>query len=302
MITLLTVLFLACGSSQKLPASFQSSIADASISDLPASTYENTMEEQLEQLEEEDVYIDLSASSLAPTELMGPEEIEAQFTQDITETNSERIDHSAWDKLLKKYVSEKGRVNYKGLVSDRQELQAYIELLRSNHPEESWEQSEKMAYWINAYNALTVDLILRNYPVKSIKDIDQPWKKRLWMLGEKWYNLDEIEHQILRKMGDPRIHFAIVCASYSCPVLIDDAYEASKLDTQLTEVTRTFLADPSKNSLSANSVELSKIFQWFAKDFKQDGSIIDFLNKYSEVRIAPNAKKRFKEYDWALNE
>ncbi|MGE5944889.1 MAG: DUF547 domain-containing protein, partial [Flavobacteriales bacterium] len=174
--------------------------------------------------------------------------------------------------------------------------------LDKNTPKDNWKKEDKLAYWINAYNALTVDLIIRNYPIKSIKDIKNPWKQRLWKLGNTSYNLDEIEHDILRKMNEPRIHFAIVCASYSCPKLQNEAFVASKLESQLTMATKSFLADKNRNELSENSLKISKIFDWFSKDFKQKGSLIEFLNQYSNINISENAKIKYKEYNWSLNE
>ena len=149
---------------------------------------------------------------------------------------------------------------------------------------------------------MTIDLILRHYPLKSIKDIEKPWEQRFWKLGNKWYNLEEIEHQILRKMNEPRIHFAIVCASYSCPKLQNYAFVASNLEDQLTIATKEFLNDSKRNSITESAVGLSKIFQWFAKDFKQNSSLIGFLNEYSDIKISEKAKKGFKDYSCALNE
>ena len=149
---------------------------------------------------------------------------------------------------------------------------------------------------------MTIDLILRHYPVSSIKDIDNPWKQRFWKLGDKWYNLDEIEHQIIRKMGEPRIHFALVCAAVSCPKLYNHAFTAENLESSLGTLTREFLADTSKNKIAEDRIEISKIFEWFTKDFKQNGSLIDFLNKYTEVQISDTAKKKYKVYNWDLND
>lgn len=210
--------------------------------------------------------------------------------------------HELWNNLLKKYVLDNGKVNYKGLKNNRIDLYNYFKVLNVVLPNESHSKDYKLAYWINAYNAMTLDLILRNYPIKSIKSIEKPWEQRHWKLGDKWYNLNEIEHEILRKMNEPRIHFAIVCASISCPKLSKKAYTPSNLEKQLTDVTKAFLNDPTKNNLSQNNLKLSKIFQWFAKDFKEDGSLIDFLNKYSETKISIKAKKNFKNYNWDLNE
>jgi|SRR5690606_5748251 len=215
---------------------------------------------------------------------------------------AQNTDHSQWTVILQKYVSNSGKVNYKGLKNDRAPLTKYINYLGENTPKDNWSNQEILAYWINAYNALTVDLILRHYPIESIKDIKNPWEQRLWKLGNKWYNLDEIEHDILREMNEARIHFAIVCASVSCPKLQNEAYEALKLEAQLTKATKEFLNDPTKNYISQNDLELSKIFQWFTKDFKQNGSLIDFLNQYSDINISDNAKIKYKDYNWSLNE
>lgn len=225
----------------------------------------------------------------------------------ITELKTKFLNrpNQTWNELLDLYVSEEGKVDYKSFSKEHQKLLDYIHnlsFIRSDDTFESLSKNEKLAYWINTYNALTIDLIIRHYPLKSIKDIKDPWNQRLWKLGDKWYNLNEIEHQILRKMNEPRIHFAIVCGSYSCPKLKNEAYTSENLDEQLTDATKTFLADDKRNNISSNNLELSKIFQWFTKDFKQDGSLIDFLKKYSDIKISDKAKKRFKDYNWVLND
>jgi hypothetical protein len=217
-------------------------------------------------------------------------------------SNNELIDHSSWNNLLKKHVTIDGKVNYKGFKADENELKDYINYLGTHSPHDTWTKEEQLAYWINAYNALTVDLIIRHYPVKSIKYIKNPWEQRLWKLGDKWHNLDEIEHQILRKMNEPRIHFAIVCASFSCPKLQNEAFEASKIEEQLSKVAKEFLSDTNRNEISENSLKLSKIFQWFSKDFKQNGSVVDFINIYTDIDITPKAKISYKNYNWDLNE
>ena len=218
------------------------------------------------------------------------------------EINEKKANHSLWTNLLQKHVSNEGNVNYKGFKTDRSSLQNYIKHLSDNMPDERWSKNETLAYWINAYNALTVDLILRHYPIKSIKDIKKPWDQRYWKLGNKWHNLNEIEHQILRKMNDPRIHFAIVCASFSCPKLENTAYESANLDTQLTHATKTFINDPKRNTVTPNNLEISKIFSWFSKDFGGSGNIINYINKYADISIPNNTTKRYKTYDWALND
>ncbi|WP_452227482.1 DUF547 domain-containing protein [Lacinutrix cladophorae] len=231
-----------------------------------------------------------------------PQPAKLEVANSIEHNIKETFNHETWNTLLHKNVTETGNVNYVSFKKNSTELRIYIDSLADNMPNEAWTKEDKLAYWINAYNAMTVDLIIRNYPVKSIKDIKDPWEQRLWKLGNKWYNLDEIEHQILRKMEEPRIHFAIVCASYSCPKLQNEAFTASKLEAQLTAATKGFLADNNRNEISSNTIKISKIFQWFSKDFKQNGNLIDFLNTYTEINISSNAKKSYKDYNWDLNE
>jgi len=220
----------------------------------------------------------------------------------IDDYKPEAFNHYRWNQLLDKNVSISGNVDYNAFKSDRTELQIYIDNLTENLPTEDWSKQDKLAYWINAYNALTIDLILRNYPLKSIKAIKDPWDQRLWKFGNKWQNLNDIEHKILRKMDEPRIHFAIVCASISCPKLQNKAFTAVDLELQLTNATKEFLTDTSKNELLKDRIKLSKIFKWFKKDFEQNGTLIDFLNQYSDIIISESAKKSFKDYNWNLND
>lgn len=227
----------------------------------------------------------------------------SRFHQDLKK--HERSLHFLFDELLKKYVSDNGNVDYEGFKNSREKLLGYISILQNTFPKFDKlkpSKEQKLAYWINTYNALTIDLILQNYPLKSIKDIDKPWDQRLWKFGNKWLNLNDIEHQILRKMDEPRIHFAIVCASFSCPKLQNTAFTVSDIETQLTTATKEFLDDSTKNYISQNNLMLSKILKWFAKDFKTNGSLIDFLNKYTEIEISSKAKKSFKDYNWDLND
>lgn len=222
--------------------------------------------------------------------------------ESVDDFDQEAFNHDQWNILLQKHVSIEGNVNYLGFENERNKLSEYIASLADNMPNDQWNDQDKLAYWINAYNAMTIDLIVRHYPIKSIKDIKDPWGQRLWKLGNKWYNLEEIEHQILRKMKEPRIHFAIVCASFSCPKLQNEAYTAFQMEEQLTKATEEFLSDPKRNNISSDNIKISKIFQWFSKDFKQNESLIDFLNQYSDVHISSKAKKSFNDYNWELNE
>lgn len=247
--------------------------------------------------------ITIASSFNSETKAQKKSQMDMGFHQELSKR--ELTLHQLWDELLETHVSIDGNVNYKSFKTEYGKLIGYIKFLKftySNDILKTFSKEEKLAFWINTYNALTVDLIIRNYPIKSIKDIKNPWKQRLWEFGDRNYNLDEIEHEILRNMDEPRIHFAIVCASYSCPKLQRYAFTAENLDEQLTNVTKEFLADETRNKISEKSIRISKIFDWFAKDFTQDGSLIDFLNKYTDVNISPKAKKRYLEYNWALND
>ena len=212
------------------------------------------------------------------------------------------INHTTWNQLLKKHVSDQGKVDYLGFKKDLIELNAYLDWLSKSKPSETWSKDQLMAFWINAYNALTIKLIVDRYPISSIKDIYSPWNIKVITIANKTLSLNNIENDILRKMGDPRIHFGIVCASISCPKLQNEAFNTQNTNRLLNKASKEFLADSTKNELTIDAAELSKIFKWFAKDFKQEGSLIDFLNKFADIRIASNATISFKDYNWGLNE
>ena len=187
-------------------------------------------------------------------------------------------------------------------MQSKNELNSYLKTLETSVPTKSWSRNATLAYWINVYNAFTVKLIIDNYPVKSIKEISNPWGKKFFNLGGKKYSLEQVEHQILRKMNEPRIHFAINCASYSCPNLLNEAYTESKLSKQLADAAKSFINDKTKNTISSSRIDISEIFNWFGGDFKTKGSLIDFLNDYSNTTINSNAKTTFKDYNWTLND
>lgn len=292
----LVSLMLSCGSSKEVTSSKSETISKTE----EESTVLNV------QLEPETTTKDeVEIEETTETEIESTIQI---FEEQVPDKNDSisliyGLSHNNWDSLLKKHVSKNGNVNYKGFKSDKVIFYTYIENLQNNPPQDNWKRNQILAYWINAYNAFTVDLILRNYPLLSIKDIKDPWDQRLWKIGSKWYNLNDIEHQILRKMNEPRIHFAIVCASVSCPKLQNYAYDNWHLNEQLDNVTKEFLSDKTKNIINENNLKLSKIFKWFSKDFKtDDGNVIDFINQYSDLEISKNAKKSFLDYNWDLNE
>jgi len=228
------------------------------------------------------------------------------------------VSHELWNELLKKYVTLEGNVNYKGLMNEKGKLNSYLDMLGNNPPVElapamaKDEQKVKsqaaaaMAYWINTYNAYTIKLILDHYPVKSIRDIDdgKPWDEKFISIGIKRYSLNMIENDILRKkFQDPRIHFAINCASKSCPKLLNEAFNAKDLERQLDDAARSFVNDDSKNKINGDKLELSEVFDWYKADFIATYTgVISFLNKYSQTPIPSTAPVSYLDYDWSLNE
>ena len=210
--------------------------------------------------------------------------------------------HMIWDELLKKYVSSTGKVNYKGFKSDASRLDEYLNLLSQNPIQEQWTRNQIMAYWINAYNAFTVKLIVNNYPTSSITNLHngKPWDVKWIDLGGKKYSLNQIENDILRPVyKDPRIHFAVNCAAKSCPPLLNRAWTAGTLNEYFEKQAKAFINNSSFNDIEANAVEISKIFEWYKGDF---GDLIAYLNQYANVSINADAPIKYKEYDWALNE
>ncbi|WP_109302469.1 DUF547 domain-containing protein [Aquimarina sp. AU474] len=222
----------------------------------------------------------------------------------FNQTNAQNtFDHSVWDQALLLNVSEDGKVDYDGFMRDSSQLYTYFKQLSDNPPKENWSREEKLAYWINAYNAYTIKLVIDSYPLKSIKDLQDPWGKKFFKIDGAWHSLGELEHKILRKYGDPRIHFAINCASISCPVVWNRAYTAENLHVALDEQTEKFINDPTRNTITETEVNVSKIFSWYKKDFKVNGGDVkDFINRYAAVKISNQSEKGYKTYDWGLNE
>lgn len=227
-------------------------------------------------------------------------------------SDSQPVSHDTWDMLLNKHVDETGMVNYKGMIGDSLELNKYLDLLSKNHPnKENWSEDERLAYWINAYNAFTVRLIIRNYPVESIKDIaggipfiNTPWDIKFIQIEGETYDLNNLEHGIIRKeFSEPRIHFALVCAAVSCPRLRNEAFTPEKLDAQLEAEAVYFFNNPKKNKISADQLELSKLLDWYWGDFKDiAANRVEYVNRYSKVRAKPSADVDFLDYSWELNE
>lgn len=231
----------------------------------------------------------------------------------------ERIDHSAWNDQLRKYVDANGMVDYKSWkasVADVQVLDAYLTHLSAAAIDRKASRESQLAFWINAYNAVTVKGILREYPTTSIRNHTAKvygyniWKDLQLTVGGQAYSLDAIEHQVLRKMGEPRIHFAIVCASIGCPRLLNEAYLPERLDEQLTANARAFFADPTKFAVDLRTgvVQVSPILKWFAEDFGIDTAAqLTTISPYLPANARPLAESdrvrvSYLDYDWGLND
>lgn len=221
--------------------------------------------------------------------------------------SSDQPDHAIWDRLLQDHVSSSGKVKYRALKVKMDTLDAYLKEVIDHPPASDWSRNAKKAYYINAYNAYCIKFVLSKYPTKSVNDISfsgkEIWDFRMVKLGTKTTTLKSLENDILRKMGDARIHFAINCASFSCPKLMNRAYTEDNVSSRMTRMAKAFINDPSKNVITEKKIKISKIFDWYKEDFvKSDRTLIQYLNKYSKVTISPNAKVEYLDYNWSLNE
>lgn len=221
--------------------------------------------------------------------------------------------HARLDGVLKKYVKA-ARVNYAALKAHPEELNQYLDEIAAvrNAEFQKWNPSQQIAFLINAYNASTLRLIIDHYPLASIKDIGNlirgPWDQPVVHLFGETTDLNTLEHKIIRKnYSEPRIHFALVCAAKGCPPLRGEAYVGARLEEQLIDQAKQFLADPAKNRIdeAGHVVHLSPIFKWYAGDFeKSSGSVLAAIQSYwpGERRATDGFKIRYTDYDWSLNE
>jgi Protein of unknown function, DUF547 len=223
--------------------------------------------------------------------------------------------HPAWSELLKKHVllmdgGTASRLNYAGIAQERAALRGYLETLSRVSESEfaAWSKPEQMAFLINAYNAHTVEKILTRYPnLKSIWDFGRffgnPFRDEFFSLLGSKMSLDGIEHGMLRKRyGEPRVHYAVNCASIGCPMLREEAYVAVHLEKQLEEQARRFLSDRSRNRFRDGRLEVSKIFDWFKEDFEPRDK---YFLRYAGILGLPQGASPplvFLDYDWSLND
>jgi hypothetical protein len=230
------------------------------------------------------------------------------------------FDLDLWDALLGRYTREVAdpagvRVDYEGLRAEPR-WKELLASLAAAAPAPEAPRAERLAFWIDAYNVLAIDVVLQHYPLASIRDagswLRPVWKRPAGVVGGRSVTLDEIEHAILRPLGEPRIHAAIVCASTSCPSLRREAYRAERLEAQLEDALRRFLADPTKGSRldeAAGELRLSPIFEWFAEDFEPQGGVRAYLAPRLPAASARALAARgaglrlaYFDYDWRLND
>jgi len=232
--------------------------------------------------------------------------------------------YKSYNEILKQVVMVKGHqsfVNYTRLKSDTRKLDEFIVGIEHTGKEEfdAWSREQQMAFLINAYNALTVKLIVNNYPdIGSIRDLGglltgSPWKMKFFILFDEKSSLDHIEHDLLRKQYmEPRLHFVLVCASKSCPPLPNKAYVADKIEQQLVDASINFMRDPERNYFDAekNKIEISKIFKWYKKDFESSAGslhayVAPFMTDDEKLRSLITSKDvgiKYLDYDWSLND
>ena len=231
-----------------------------------------------------------------------------------TIVTAETFSHTLFDQVLQAYVDEQGRVDYAALKQNPQQLEAYLDAIAVISPNELPTGRAALASWINAYNALTIKGVLDHYPTTSVRKI-KPYlsffSRIKFRVGNQDYTLNDIEHGIIRgEFAEPRIHFALVCASGGCPILQNRAYLPETLDEQLENATSGFINNPEKVRLDRENrvLYLSKIFEWYTVDFEQThDSLLDFVMAYRPETDAVFLKNedvhvQYLPYDWELND
>ena len=210
---------------------------------------------------------------------------------------SQTIDLTKYNDFLKKHVSKKGEVDYDKILDDIATLNDITRSFAKISPNAGWSKSELKSYWINFYNANILKLIAENYPIKSINYINEPFKTESIDFADGKISLDLIQHKILRKLDDPRVHFALFSTATSSPMLRNTAYDSQKIEYELGVAASNFVNDPTKNDINMRGSKLSKVFEWYKDDF----DVKVFINKYSNTgKMNAETPITYLEYDWTI--
>lgn len=256
---------------------------------------------------------------ISPLAVAAPDNTPLEFWSPSDESNSNTIDHAAWQNVLEQYLDDKhpsgiNRFNYAGVKpEDRKALTQYLQQMQQLDPR-IYNRAEQKAYWINLYNALTVELILKNYPVESITKLGKgffsfgPWDDKIAIIQGQKLSLNNIEHGILRAYyNDNRIHYAVNCASISCPNLSVTAYTAANTEQLLEQGAKQYINHPRGVHFENGELTVSSIYHWYKDDFGgNDKSLISELKKYAKPALAKQLRNYNgdidHDYDWALNQ
>lgn len=249
-----------------------------------------------------------------------PNEIRPEFPP--TEQIRDQTPVDVYDKLLRRHVNGRGDVHYKGFQADSSEFNVYLDFLSRQNPEDNtWTETDKLAFWINVYNAHVIYLIIRHYPIASVADIGRPQNKLVPLvlmrdslpetlpvfdlpfikIGVERKSLNDVKRKIRKDFNDPRIHFVLVDGSVSAPSLQRGAFRSGDLLSRLDEAALNFFELPGKNFISPTKPQLSQLFREYGDDFTREKTLYDFINSYSKVKIRPDAAIVFLDYNWKLN-
>jgi hypothetical protein len=239
-----------------------------------------------------------------------------------TNQNRDKSPAAQYDALLRKHVNRKGDIHYKGFQADSIVLNSYLSYMAGIESEDpAWADTQRLVYWINLYNAWVINLVIRDYPVVSIAEVRSPRDRietltfsrdygpqtsalfDLKVVKTKGgnYSLNEVKSLIRKRFADPRIHFALVDGIMSAPKLRRARYTSMELPGQLEHAALEFFELPGKNFINPQKPQLSPIFRDYAEDFTQKGTLMEFINTYSKVKIRPDAEMKYLDYDWQLN-
>ena len=316
-----SILLMACGSNAENKVVENTVVNESKVVE-DVSTQD--LKEEVEVVEENVKEVDVVIEPVVEEEIVGVKEeeaapkkekkkaviVEKEIKAEEKQTGVPAIvkpNHDTWNSLTKQNVTAGGKVNYKGMKANLSQITLYLSHLNQTPPKSDWSKNEKLAYWINLYNASTVYLIATNYPTASITKLSggKPWDKKFVKSGGKVYSLNQIENEIVRpRFKDPRIHAALNCAAVSCPKMMNSAFLPEALNKQLDQQCYAWINDRGRNEVGPLKLVISKIFEWYGEDFKAGGGVVKFVDKYNrtKIMISPDAKISYKEYNWDLNE